>query len=174
MLYYVYAQLCLNSYLVTCNLSSIINQAVVVQKTRGATSPQSLSYETNYPKPTLVEGYAIVKNEYSGINFIDTYHRSGLYPRKVPFICGQEGGGTIESISYDNNGNEKGQELKVGDNVVYSHLETYAEFSLVPIDKLIAVPAELNLQKAIACMVQGLTAHYLVSSAHAQLIKKNE
>ena len=147
---------------------------MIVRETGGATSPQSLSYEEDYPKPTLVKGHAIIKNAYSGINFIDTYHRSGLYPRKLPFICGQEGGGMIESISYDNDDSEKEQEFEVGDTVVYSSLETYSEYSLVPIQKLIYVPEGLDIRKAIACMVQGLTAHYLVSSAHAQLIQENE
>ncbi len=114
-------------------------------------------------------GHAIVKNSYSGINFIDTYHRSGLYPRTIPFICGQEGGGTIDEISINQD-----ESFKVGDVVVYSCFETYAEYTLVPISKLIKVPTGLDIKIAIACMVQGLTAHYLVSSAHAQLIQKDE
>jgi NADPH2:quinone reductase len=91
-----------------------------------------------------------------------------LYPRKVPFICGQEGGGSIDSISLDESSSTS--EFKIGDKVVYSSFQSYAEYTLVPISKLIAVPKSLDIRKAITCMVQGLTAHYLlsISSAHMQ------
>ena len=109
-----------------------------------------------------------------------------MYPRSLPFICGQEGGGTIESILYDDdkeegggkgNNNEGGKTttlMKEGDVVMYSYFGSYAEYTLVPIDKLIPIPNNIPLRVAIACMVQGLTAHYLVTSAHAQLIQQNE
>lgn len=148
-------------------------RAVVVREPGSASDSKALQFETNYPIPILKAGHALVKNVYSGINFIDTYHRKGLYPRNIPFVCGQEGGGTISSIMYDEGDNEE-KEMKIGDRVVYSCLETYAEYTLVPIKKLILIPPEIDTKKAIACMVQGLTAHYLVTSAHANLIKKGE
>lgn len=157
---------------------NFLKKAVVVHETGSATSPKSLVYETDYPKPELKPGYAIIQNTFAGINFIDTYHRSGLYPRAVPFICGQEGGGNIISIEYehddDDNKKKISQEFKIGDTVVYSSFGSYAEYTLVPIQKLISVPSTVDIRSAIACMVQGLTAHYLVSSAHAQLIQPNE
>lgn len=101
-----------------------------------------------------------------------------MYPRSLPFICGQEGGGTIESILYyDDEKEEEGKTttlMKEGDVVMYSYFGSYAEYTLVPIDKLIPIPNNIPLRVAIACMVQGLTAHYLVTSAHAQLIQQNE
>merc|ERR1719253_1668517 len=64
------------------------------------TGPSSvMKVETNYPTPKLAPGGVIIKNEYAGINFIDTYHRSGLYKRELPFIGGQEGGGTIAAVT---------------------------------------------------------------------------
>ncbi len=149
-------------------------KAVVVRKTGPASSAQALHFETHYPRPTLVAGHAMVKNSYAGINFIDTYHRQGLYPRNVPFICGQEGGGTIVSIMKGDDEDIRGKDFNIGDRVVYSCLETYSEYTLVPITKLIHVPKEIDMKKAIACMVQGLTAHYLVNSSHANLIQQGE
>ena len=144
-------------------------KAIVVRENGPAISSQALHYETDYPTPKLKPGYALVKNKFSGINFIDTYHRQGLYPRTLPFVCGQEGGGMIVDIETTDT-----HDFSIGDTVVYSCFETYAEYTLVPIEKLIKVPNGLSIETALACMVQGLTAHYLVSSAHANLIQKEE
>jgi NADPH2:quinone reductase len=59
----------------------------------------ALKIENDYPTPQLKPGHVIVKNEYAGVNFIDTYHRKGLYPRDLPFVGGQEGGGTVVAVS---------------------------------------------------------------------------
>ena len=59
----------------------------------------ALKIENDYPTPQLKPGQVIVKNEYAGVNFIDTYHRKGLYPRDLPFIGGQEGGGHVVAVS---------------------------------------------------------------------------
>ena len=55
--------------------------------------------ETDFPTPSLEAGKVVVKNEFAGINFIDTYHRKGMYPRDLPFVGGQEGGGTVAAVS---------------------------------------------------------------------------
>merc|ERR1740117_2789681 len=115
-------------------------------------------------------GQVIVKNEFAGVNFIDTYHRSGLYARELPFVGGQEGGGTVAAVSDE----AAAQGVKIGDRVAYSILQTYSEYSAVPAAKLSPVPDEVGLDVATACVVQGLTAHYLTSSAHADLIKPGE
>jgi len=118
-------------------------------------------------------GYVLVKNEYAGLNYIDTYHRSsGLYPRECPFILGQEGGGTIALLSSEEDTTSLA--LKVGDRVVYSVFGSYAEYTLVPIDKVIPVPTELDMQTAVACVVQGLTAHYLSSSVGSGIAKRGD
>lgn len=129
-----------------------------------------LKVETDYPSPSLGPGQVIVKNEFAGINFIDTYHRKGLYPRELPFIGGQEGGGTVAAVSSE----AAAQGIKVGDRVSYSVLGTYAEYTAVPADKLLPVPEGVSLDVATACVVQGLTAHYLTTSAHANLIQPGE
>ena len=130
----------------------------------------ALKIETDFPSPVLSSGSVIVKNEYAGLNFIDTYHRKGLYPRELPFVAGQEGGGTIVAASPE----AEAAGFGVGQTVTYMAFGSYAEYSAVPASKCVAVPDGLNLDVAIACMVQGLTAHYLVSSAHADLIKQGE
>lgn len=130
----------------------------------------AMKIETDYPTPTMGPGQVIVKNEYAGINFIDTYHRSGLYARELPFVGGQEGGGTVAAVSED----AAAQGIKVGDRVAYSILQTYSEYSAVPAAKLLPVPDGVGLDVATSCVVQGLTAHYLTSSAHADLIKPGE
>lgn len=142
-------------------------KAVVVESAGGI---DALQYKADHPTPLSVPaGHALVKNEFAGLNFIDTYHRSGLYPRQFPFVLGQEGGGTIAKLSSDVDDDTSSQSsgLEVGDRVVYGCFGTYAEYTCVPIDKLVPVPDGLDMQTAVACMTQGLTAHYLSSSVGA-------
>jgi len=130
----------------------------------------ALKVENDFPTPELKAGGVIVKNEYAGINFIDTYHRKGLYPREFPFIGGQEGGGTVAAVSEE----AAAEGVKVGDKVAYSVFGSYAQYTAVPAAKLLPVPDGVGLDVATACVVQGLTAHYLTCSAHADLIKVGE
>jgi NADPH:quinone reductase len=111
-----------------------------------------------------------VKNEYAGINFIDMYHRSGLYARDLPFVGGQEGGGTVAAVSEG----AAAQGIKLGDRVAYSVFGSYAEYTAVPAAKLLPVPDGVGIDVATSCVVQGLTAHYLTTSAHADLIQPGE
>ena len=109
------------------------------------TGPSSvMKVETDYPTPKLAPGGVIIKNEYAGINFIDTYHRSGLYKRELPFIGGQEGGGTVVAVSP-----EAEQFCKVGDRVSYSSVfQTYCEYTAVPGAKVLPVPDDLDMAVA--------------------------
>jgi len=128
-----------------------------------------LKVESSYPTPSpssLLPGEVLVKNHFAGINFIDTYHRSGLYPREFPFVGGQEGGGEIAFATPE----AQALGLEVGDRVAYSVFGSYAEYTKVPAAKLLPVPASIPLSTATACVVQSNTAHYLVSSAPASLI----
>lgn len=129
-----------------------------------------LKVENGFATPKMGPGQVIVKNEYAGINFIDTYHRSGLYARDLPFVGGQEGGGTVADVSEE----AAAQGIKVGDRVAYSVFGSYAEYTAVPAAKLLPVPDNVGLDVATSCVVQGLTAHYLTTSAHADLIKPGE
>lgn len=140
-------------------------KAVVVRQHGGI---DALSYETDYPTPDLVDGSVLVRNEYSGLNFIDTYYRSGLYKQEPPFISGQEGGGTVVAVSDSVEG------IQVGDRVLYMKLGTYCEYTAVPASTVVKLPEGINMEKALACMVQGLTAHYLVTDATVGLIKPEE
>jgi NADPH2:quinone reductase len=113
------------------------------------------------PTPTPGEGQALVRLVASGVNFIDTYKRSGLYPVQTPFTLGEEGAGLVEAIGPG--------EVSVtpGDLVVYSNVQgSYAEYALVPADKLVKVPAGLEPKIAVAAMLQGMTAHYLTHSTY--------
>lgn len=149
-------------------------KAVVVRELGG---PEALSYETDYPVPSeLGEGQVLIQNKYAGLNFIDTYYRSGLYKQNVPFVSGQEGAGIVvkkhDSVSDD--------DLKVGDKVVYSTLGTYCEYVRVPATKVVKIPVDadgnekVSMEDALCGWVQGLTAHYLVTDATAGLTKTGD
>lgn len=142
-------------------------RAAVVRETGDA---DQLKVETDFPTPKLSPGGVIVKNAFAGINFIDTYHRKGMYPRDLPFIGGQEGGGVVAAVSDE----AASGGIKVGDRVAYSVFGSYAEYTAVPAAKLLPVPDGVGLDVATSCVVQGMTAHYLTSTAHADLIKEGE
>eukprot|EP00545_Synedropsis_sp_CCMP1620_P013797 CAMPEP_0119013170 /NCGR_PEP_ID=MMETSP1176-20130426/8070_1 /TAXON_ID=265551 /ORGANISM="Synedropsis recta cf, Strain CCMP1620" /LENGTH=335 /DNA_ID=CAMNT_0006966229 /DNA_START=110 /DNA_END=1117 /DNA_ORIENTATION=+ len=142
-------------------------KAAVIRETGDA---HALKVELDFPTPELKAGQVIVKNEFAGINFIDTYHRKGLYPRDLPFVGGQEGGGTVAAVSDE----AAAEGIKVGDRVAYSVLGTYCEYTAVPAAKLLPIPDGVGVDVATSCVVQGLTAHYLTSTCHADLIKKDE
>ncbi len=140
-------------------------KAVVVRSPGGI---DALSYETDYPVPDVPEGHVLVKNQFSGLNFIDTYYRSGLYKQSLPFISGGEGGGTVVAVS------SSVTDVQVGDIVVYMVLGTYCEYTAVPANKIVKLPRNISMETALACMVQGLTAHYLTTDATAGLIQPSE
>lgn len=142
-------------------------KAAVVREVGDA---HALKVEPDFPTPSMGAGQVIVKNHFAGINFIDTYHRKGLYARDLPFVGGQEGGGEVVDVSDE----AAAQGIKVGDRVAYSVLGTYCEYTAVPAAKLLPVPDSVGLDVATSCVVQGLTAHYLTTSAHADLIKEGE
>jgi len=144
-------------------------KAVVIRENGPA---ENLKYETDFPTPSVADGQVLVKNEYTGINFIDTYFRKGgpAYTQALPFVSGQEGGGVIVEVT------PKAAEagLAVGQRVAYSVLGTYCEYTAVPAAKIVNVPDGVGLDTATACMTQGLTAHYLTNHAHAGLVKPGE
>lgn len=142
-------------------------KAAVVRETGDA---DALKVEADFPVPDLKAGGVLVKNEFAGINFIDTYHRKGLYARDLPFVGGQEGAGTVAAVSDE----AAAEGIKVGDRVAYSVFGSYAEYTAVPAAKLLPVPSDISLDVATSCVVQGMTAHYLTTSAHADLIQEGE
>jgi NADPH2:quinone reductase len=111
--------------------------------------------EVAAPKPS--RGQALVGLKAAGVNFIDIYQRRGTYPVNLPYIPGLEGAGVIEALG------EGVTNFKVGDRVAYVHQPgAYAAQSVVPIEQLIPVPAELTFEQAAAFPLQGMTAHYLL------------
>ena len=129
-------------------------QAIQVSKTGG---PEVLMW-TELPDPVPGPGEAVVALEACGVNFIDVYQRTGLYPVPLPFVIGQEGAGVVVAV-----GSEAGP-VEVGDRVAFTGvLGGYSERAVVPVDRLVEVPDGLGTDIAAAVLLQGLTAHYLVN-----------
>jgi NADPH2:quinone reductase len=101
-------------------------------------------------------GEVRVRNTAVGLNFIDTYHRSGLYPLQLPLTLGSEGAGVVEKVG------PKVKDLKAGDRVAYANpIGAYAEVCLRPAEKLVKIPAGIDDKVAAAIMLKGMTSWYL-------------
>jgi NADPH2:quinone reductase len=112
-------------------------------------------------------GQVRVRNTAVGLNFIDTYQRSGLYPMPLPFIPGSEGAGVVEAVG------PKVKEFRPGDHVAYAGpIGAYAEVLLRPADRLVKLPAGVDDRTAAAMMLKGLTAQYLVRRTYR--VKKGD
>jgi NADPH:quinone reductase len=121
-------------------------------------SAEVLTY-TEVPTPTPENGQVLVRVEASGVNFIDIYYREGLYNTNLPFVPGQEGAGVVEQVGPGVDG------FRPGERVAWALvMGSYAEFALVPAEKLVKVPDNIESRIAAAVMLQGLTAHYLTHS----------
>jgi NADPH2:quinone reductase len=104
-------------------------------------------------------GDVLVRQEAVGLNFIDVYHRTGLYPLpSLPAIPGLEGAGTVEAVG------DGVSDIQPGDRVAYAGIPpgAYAEKRILPAHRLVKVPDEISLKKAAAMMLQGMTARYLL------------
>jgi NADPH2:quinone reductase len=113
------------------------------------------------------EGQVLVRNTAIGLNFVDTYQRSGLYQTPLPFTAGSEGAGVVEAVG------PKVKELKVGDRVAYfSPIGAYAEVLLRPADRLVKIPAGIDDKTAAGMMLKGLTAQYLLRRTYR--VKKGD
>ena len=130
--------------------------AAYVTKTGG---PEVLEY-TEVEAPSAGPGQVLVKVAAAGVNFIDIYFRSGLYPREAPFVPGGEGAGTVEALGEGVTG------FAVGDHVAWTDGNTgsYAQYDVVRAERLVRVPEGVSLETAAASMLQGMTAHYLTNS----------
>ena len=113
------------------------------------------------PTPQPGPGQALVKIEAIGLNFIDVYQRTGLYPAPLPRLMGVEGAGVVEAIGPDVT------EVRVGDRVAYTGVPgSYAEYAIVPSERLVTLPPGVDTRTAAAAMLQGMTAHYLIHSTY--------
>lgn len=101
-------------------------------------------------------GQALVRQTASGLNFIDTYHRTGLYPVKLPFVPGSEGAGVVEAVG------EGVEHLAVGDRVAYLGSGTYATHYTGPAATMVKLPDGVSEEDAAAVLLKGLTAWMLL------------
>ncbi len=103
-------------------------------------------------------GQALIRQTAVGLNYIDVYFRSGLYPPPgLPFVAGQEGAGVVEAVG------DGVSEVKVGQRVAYAGpIGAYAERRVIPADRLVVVPDGISDEQAAAMMLKGMTAHYLL------------
>ena len=132
-------------------------KAVRVNKYGG---PEALSYE-EVQKPIPGSNEVLVKVAAAGVNYIDTYQRSGLYQVPLPTTLGLEAAGTVEEIG-DNVSN-----FQIGDRVAYTSVAgAYAEYSSVPEEKLVSLSDGVSFNEGAAAMLQGCTAHYLCKSTY--------
>jgi NADPH:quinone reductase len=123
--------------------------------------PEVLSY-VERPQPSPGPGEVLIKAEAIGVNFIETYFRSGAYPRDLPFVLGTEVAGTVAAVGDGVTG------LSDGDRVVTAAASgSYAEFSTAPAQFAAPVPSEIGLDVAASALLKGLTAHYLITSVYA-------
>ena len=106
-------------------------------------------------------GQARIRQDAAGLNFIDVYHRIGLYPQGLPFTPGVEGAGVVEAIGEGVTG------VKPGNRVAYAGpIGGYAEERLIEADRLVKLPDGISTEQAAAMMLQGMTAHMLLRSVH--------
>jgi NADPH2:quinone reductase len=132
-------------------------KAIRVSRTGG---PEVLQLE-EVPDPTPGPGEAEVRLEAIGVNFVENYHRRGLYSAPLPFTPGTEGAGRVVSVGPDVTG------LRSGDRVASVNLVgSYAELARAPAERLVLLPETVDTRTAAAAMLQGLTAHYLATSTY--------
>jgi NADPH2:quinone reductase len=131
-----------------------MSHAIRIHRTGG---PEVLQWEeVDVPAPAA--GEATVRHYAVGLNFIDTYHRTGLYPLPLPAGIGLEGAGVVEAVGTG------GTEVRVGDRVAYAGgpVGAYAEVRNIPAHRLLKLPDAIAFNTAAAMMLQGLTAAYLL------------
>jgi NADPH2:quinone reductase len=133
-------------------------RAVRFERTGG---PEVLEV-VDLPLPEPGRGEARVRHEAVGLNFVDTYHRSGLYPAKLPYRPGTEAAGVVDAVGDDV------AAVKVGDRVAYaSGSGAYAEANIVAADRLVTIPDGLDAGLVAASLLKGMTVEALVRRCHA-------
>jgi NADPH2:quinone reductase len=122
--------------------------------------PEVLRY-VEKPEPSPGPGELLIKAEAIGVNYIDTYFRSGAYPRETPFILGTEVCGTVAAVG------DGVAALRVGDRVVTANAAgAYAEYCVAPADFVAFVPDGLQSDVVASALLKGMTAHYLLKSVY--------
>ncbi|KAL9610804.1 MAG: hypothetical protein Q9167_004504 [Letrouitia subvulpina] len=134
-------------------------KGVQIEKTGGV---EVLQYR-DLPIPNPKDDEVLVKNEYIGVNYIDTYFRKGLYSNPLPMVLGREGSGKIVSIGANV---PSSLNFSTGDSVVYSNPSAYADYTACSADKVFKIPPAVSSANACAAFLQGLTALTLVEEAY--------
>jgi len=123
-------------------------------------SPENLVLG-DLPVPEPAKDDLLIRIDAAGLNYIDTYHRSGLYPLDFPITLGLEGGGTVEKVGDDVDG------FEAGDRVGWGTCQgSYAEYIAAPAAKVVKLPEDVTTEQAAAVMLQGMTVHYLTHSTY--------
>jgi NADPH2:quinone reductase len=134
-----------------------MTHAIRIHQTGG---PEVLKWEevqTGEPGP----GQLRIRQAAAGLNFIDVYHRSGLYPQRAPFTPGVEGAGTVEAVG------DQVHDFKPGDRVAYAGPQGgYAEERLIDADRVVKLPDEISFEQAAAMMLQGMTVRMLLRAVY--------
>ena len=113
------------------------------------------------------QGQVRIKHTAIGVNYVDTYQRSGLYPMPLPQIAGNEGAGVVEAVGAGVS------DLKEGDRVTYTGLiGSYCESRVVPADRMVKLPQGISEEQAASMLLKGLTVHYLIFSTYP--VKKGD
>ena len=134
-----------------------MTHAIRIHQTGG---PEVLKWEevqVGEPGP----GQLRIRQAAAGLNFIDVYHRSGLYPQRAPFTPGVEGAGTVEAVG------DQVHDFKPGDRVAYAGPQGgYAEERLIDADRVVKLPDEISFEQAAAMMLQGMTVRMLLRAVY--------
>ena len=135
-----------------------MTKAIRIHKHGG---PEAMQWEDIEVGPPGA-GQARIRHTAVGLNFVDTYNRSGLYPMQLPVILGGEGAGVVEAVG------SGVTDIKVGDRVAYGNapIGSYCEARLVPADRLVKIPDGITDQQAASMMLKGLTTQYLIRSTY--------
>ena len=133
-------------------------KAVIINKTGGPEVLELKDIQLENPK----SGEVLIKNEAIGLNYIDTYHRSGLYPVELPSNIGMEGAGIIKKVGPDVN------DFKVGERVAYASMPigSYSTHRIFPTTKLVKVPEGIELENVVTLMTKGITTFYLLHKTY--------
>src|SRR6266545_3690766 len=122
--------------------------------------PEALQLD-DVPEPTAGPGQAVVKLAAAGVNFIDVYFRTGAYKAALPLTIGLEGAGTVTAVGAGVT------DVKPGDLVAWTGVPgSYADMNVLPADRLVKLPPGVSPKDGAAAMLQGMTAHYLVTSSY--------
>lgn len=130
--------------------------------------PEVLQVEHDVEVPTPGPGQLLVRLEATGVNFIDTYFREGLYPAELPFTPGQEGVGEVVAHGPSSLNTAADTLPAIGSRVAFCDAigGTYAEYCLVRADRVVEVPEGMDREVAASVTLQGITAHYLARGVY--------